>query len=51
MGPKQEAISYLEAKLDMLEDKFGHFLRYEKSLAQLKERLVKFAREKISIDG
>lgn len=38
-------LNKLEAKLDTLENKYGHFLRYEKSLLGLRERLMQYVRE------
>ena len=43
-------IGYLEMKLAALESKYGHFLRYEKSLVGLKERLIQQIREQEQMD-
>ena len=42
-GPRDSLsidLAYLEAKLESLESKYGHFLRYEKSLVGQKDRLI-----------
>ena len=37
--------NYVEMKLNKLDEKYGHFLRYEKSLVGLKERLIEYIRQ------
>lgn len=44
-------LSYLESKLNSLENKYGHFLRYEKSLTDLKSRLMRDLGELARLDA
>lgn len=44
-------VGYLESKLTSLDAKYGHFLRYEKSLVGLKDRMLQYIREQAQLDA